>query len=256
MFFFFRNSLGRNDNPNADQFRAAFKKLLICHPLTTSVGQNTISNATKILTVSSRRKKKSPALVSQMHVPEVEFEFELGYEALILEQIEEMDSFSQHLCAYLASCVETNIHKDIKCFKYKCTKCAGVLFTANDKINDELLAMKQSEQPSISTMKLVIFANAIMGKYSPENYQGNNFNFIWKMICENVDFDDLYEDFDVLHNEEDESLTRMHKVEFVSQVIKVYLTMKFKQICKKQTDIQRGEIIRFRNKHNYKEAGQ
>lgn len=54
----FRNSLGSNDNPNAIEFKSAFRKLLICHPVMTSLDQNVITNATGILTVSSRAKKK------------------------------------------------------------------------------------------------------------------------------------------------------------------------------------------------------
>lgn len=167
-----------------------------------------------------------------------------------------MDTFSEHLCAYLSQCVETNFHQDIKCHKYKCTKCADVLLTVNDKMNDELLAMKGSEQPSKSTLKLLVFANAIMSKYSPETFQQNNFNVIWRIIYENVDIDDLYDNFDDSHHEHDESSIRAHKAEFVSHMIKMYLMIKFKRICKQQTDIQRGKLIRFRNKRNYILAGQ
>lgn len=57
-FSLIRNGLGRNDNPNVSQFSSTFRKLLVCHPLTTSLGQNVISNATGILTKSAEHKKK------------------------------------------------------------------------------------------------------------------------------------------------------------------------------------------------------
>lgn len=37
-----RNSLGSNDNPDPVEFQRAFKKLLICHPLLTSVDDNVL----------------------------------------------------------------------------------------------------------------------------------------------------------------------------------------------------------------------
>lgn len=42
-FSLMRNQQGRNDNPNAIEFRSAFRKLLVCHPLLTSKDHNVIS---------------------------------------------------------------------------------------------------------------------------------------------------------------------------------------------------------------------
>lgn len=65
-FSLVRNSVGRNDNPNAIEFQSAFRKLLVCHPITTSMDQNCITDATKILTVSSRKPRSQPVQLAQV----------------------------------------------------------------------------------------------------------------------------------------------------------------------------------------------
>lgn len=74
----------------------------------TSVDHNVITNATKILTVSSKSKKKL-----SLPVPEQEFELELelSYEDVMLEEIENMEPYEQHMCAYLAVCIKKNFFK-------------------------------------------------------------------------------------------------------------------------------------------------
>lgn len=253
-----RNSLGRNDNPNAIEFASAFKKLLICHPATTSMDHNVISNATGILTVSSKGSKKPLPAKPQAQNEAIELELELRYEVVMLNEIDGMDPYSQHVCAYIALCIEEEIAKKIKQYKIKCSSCAFVLSAAKDKINDGLLAMKgeNSKQPSASTLKIVIFCNAVLKIYSTENYQGNNFNCIWRTICENVDIDDLYTDFAFIHSAEDNSTSIDHKTEFISEVIKLYMTMKSQKVGNKITQEERGELIRFKKKRDYLLAGQ
>lgn len=256
-----RNSLGRNDNPNAIEFQSAFKKLLICHPATTSMDHNVISNATGILTVSSKGTDRSLPVESQAQdQDQVEFEqeLEISYEVVMLDEIDGMDPYAQHVCAYIALCVEEEIVQKIKQHKFKCTSCEFVLSAAQDKINDGLLAMKceKSKQPSASTLKIVIFCNAVLKMFSAKCYQGSNFNCVWMTLCENVDIDDLYRDFAVIHSGEDESTSIGHKKEFISELIKIYMSMKSRKIGNKITEEQRGELLRFRKKRHYLLAGQ
>lgn len=257
---YFRNRLGSNDNPNTIEFKSAFTKLLVCHPAMTSVDQNVITNATGILTVSSKNKTK-PSLLSvreqELREQEFEIELELSYEHIMLEEIENMEPYEQHMCAYIALCIEDKFLQTIKQHKYKCTKCAEVLISPGDKINDDLLAMKtENKQPSASTLKIVIFANAVMKMYSVEHLQGNSFNAVWKTIRENVDTDDVYKNFDCSEHEEEVSTRYGHKEEFISQLIKTYMTMKSVKICKKIAVEERGELIRHRKKREYIAAGQ
>lgn len=249
-----RNSLGSNDNPNAIEFKSAFRKLLICHPALTSVDHNVITDATKILTVSSRIQKKP--LPSPNTDQDFELELELYYEDIMIGEINEMDRYDEHVCAYVASCIEEKFCQNIKQSKYKCGKCAEV-FQTDDKINDELLKMKtESKQPSQSTFKLIIFANAVMKMYSNERCRGNNFNVIQKTIKENLDIDDVYNGFLDVHHGEEALLTHGHKIEFISELIKTYMTMKSHKIGAKITEKEQGELIRRRRKRAVILAGQ
>lgn len=254
----FRNSLGRGDNPNPIEFGAAFKKLLICHPLLTSVDHNCISNATGILTVSSRCKKKSVTSLNRDKT--FELELDESYEEIMVTEMGTMNPYEEHMCSYLAFCVEEKFHQNVKLFRYKCITCANVLSNVNDKINNELLQMQGQSQPSASTVKIIIFANALLGMISAQQQQGNNFNTILRIICEKFDIDDVFPEFHSLHihahEDEGEPNSLSHKQEFISKLIEIYLVMKSKSISRKITDVERGELIRYKRKHAYLAAGQ
>lgn len=255
--FQFRNSLGRNDNPNAIEFASAFKKLLICHPVLTSVDNNVITNATGILTVSSRIQKNSSAI--QILEPEFQLELDqesLNYEMLMLNEIENMDPYEQHMCAYIASCIEKKFIQNTNLHKYKCKECANVLLAASDTINDDLLAMspEENKQPSANTLKIVIFCNAIMKLISAESQLGNSFSSVSRIIGENIDIDDLFVDVNFIHKEKE--LPTAHKIEFVTMLIETYMILKSHKIGKKISDKERGELIRHLRKRSVIETGQ
>lgn len=254
-----RNSLGRNDNPNAGEFSSAFKKLLVCHPLLTSVDHNVITNATGMLTVSSNTKTQPlpPIVENQAEV----LELELVYEDIMLCEIEAADPYKQHMYAYIALCVEEKFVEKTRSRKHKCNECANILLFGNDKINDELLALKDKEvgqiqQPSASTLKIIIFGNAVMKIYSEEFHSRNNINVMRNAIFKNIDINDLYTDADFSHLLHDEPGVLCHKEEFINLLIETYLTLKSHKICKKITDEEKGELIRFNKKRHYILAGQ
>lgn len=251
-----RNSLGRNDNPNTVEFRSAFRKLLICHPIITSVGHNVITNATGILTVStSRSRAKIPiSPITQ------EIEVEIPYEDLMISEIGDMDAYDQHMAAYIALCVEEKILKNIRLNKYKCPECAQDLLSSAEKINDSLLEMKMNaKQPSESTLKIIVFSNAVMKIISSHREQGNDFDTVWKTIFNNIDIDDLflYSKFET-HKQVTENISKeySHKEQFIIEIIKTYMALKSEKIGSKITDEERGELIRQRRKNAIHKAGQ
>lgn len=220
----------------------------------TSKDQNVITNATGILTVSSKNPKKSiPSAVQNQHEA-LEIDIEISYEEVMVEEIEIMDPYESHMCAYIALCIEENFLQSIKDNKHKCVACMNVLKATNDKINDELLAMKTSTpvnkmtQPSASTVKITIFCNAILKMIYVENQRGNNLNEVINTIIKNIDVYDLYEDFELKHNQQEELRSYDHKVEFVTLLIRTYIKMKSRKIGKKITDEERGNLIRYRKK--------
>lgn len=225
----------------------------------TSHDHNVVTNATGILTVSSTAQKKSLSSATHPFEPEFKLEIDselLSYEIVMLTEIETMEPFEKHMCAYIASCIEEKFIQNTNLYKYKCKECANVLLRTKDIIDDGLLAMKSGEikQPSASTLKVVIFSNAAMKLISLESPQGNDFNAVYKVIHENIDMEDLFEDVDFNHNDEEQSTS--HKNKFITLLIKTYLTIKSQKIGKKITDKERGELIRQNRKRAVLVSGQ
>lgn len=185
----------------------------------------------------------------------VEIEMD-SYEEIMMTEMYTMKPYEEHMCSYLALCIEQKFLLNIKLHRFKCLTCAEVLSNANDKINDELLQMKGTSQPSASTLKIVIFVNAVMNMLSVQQQQGKCFNTILQIIRENLNIDDVFTEFYTIEHEEQETSTNLsHKAEFISELIKTYMVMKSKNISKKITDIERGELIRYKRKHSYLAAG-
>lgn len=239
------------------EFRAAFQKLLVCHPLITSKGTNVITNATGILTISSRKPteiqltSKSPPDQTQ------EYEIEVDYSTLLVDELNDMDQYDHHVIASVALSIEQKLIQKMNIckHKYKCSQCIELLLTSSEKIHDNLLAMKvTNSQPSKSTVDIVTFANAVMKWISKQRGQGNDHNAVLRTIYNNLIIDDLYtnENFE-LHEHKSNNL---HKDEFVKQLIEIYLQLKSNKIGKKITDEERGELIRNRRKQDVHHAGQ
>lgn len=216
----------------------------------TSRDHNVITNATGILTVSSKNPSKPHTLPAPN---QLEIELELCYEAVMMGELEMMDAYESHLCAYIALCVEEKFIQNTNQHKQKCMECAHVLLDANDRINDELLCMKPTTaekftQPSASTLKLTVFSNAILKMVYVENQQGNDVNEVRQTILENIDINDLYSEFDLKHIEQKAPVSYEHKQEFINLLLKTFLTMKSHKIGKKISDEERGKLIRYKKK--------
>lgn len=174
----------------------------------------------------------------------------------MLNEIENMDPYEQHMCAYVASCIEKKFLQNTNQHKYKCKECANLLLTASDVINDDLLAMnpEENKQPSANTLKIVIFCNTIMKLISAESQQGISFNSVSRIICENIDINDLFVDVNFEHNEKE--LPIAHKIQFVGLLVQTYMILKSHKIGKKISDKERGELIRHLRKRAVIETGQ
>lgn len=179
----------------------------------------------------------------------------------MLAEIGAIEPYEQHMCAHIALCIERKFIKNTEQSKYKCDTCASVLLDPSENINDDLLAMNASSaekknQPSSSTLKLVIFANAIMKKIYDENQQDQKFDTVQKMVTEHINIDDLYNDFDLKHFEQDESTSSDHKAQFINLLVKTYMMMKSRKFGKKITEAQQGKLVRFKKKRSIILRGQ
>lgn len=243
LFSLIRSRQGRNTNPNATEFASAFKKLLLCHLLTTSLGQNVISNATGLLTVSSRVKISGPLTKPNEHIV-------VNTEELKNNATAPTDAYDMHLNAYIAQCVEEKMLQNYKLSKKKsCSECANVFLDSNDNINDELLAMKIGRQPCRSTSEIIIFSDAVIEMiYSNETPV--NFVEVHQTIYNNLSINDFYTTSNFEHHQQS------HKRQFVKEVVKTYLTLKSTNIGKRIGDEERGAFIRSRLEAQKHFAGQ
>lgn len=82
LFSCIRSMNGHNDNPNIQQFEAAFKKLLIHNDIVSSKTSNCIETGTKILTVSSYRptKNQNDSLISERELGDFDSNFDFDFE--------------------------------------------------------------------------------------------------------------------------------------------------------------------------------
>lgn len=238
-FSLVRNRQGRNTNPSATEFKSAFKKLLVCHPLLTSKGHNVITNATGILLVSSKQKREIPIPSTEVH--DIDY---IDFNDLILKEEQQMDSYEKHMCAYLALCVEQTIF-DSK--KPNCSECILILLNTNIKITDELLDMKinqsaEIKQPCESTVNLIVFTNGMLKIITSE--QLNDFQVILNTIYQQVDLDQLFNTSNFEGHEYHFPSQNDHKEHFIKNILKTYLTLKSQEIGKRITDEERRAFLK------------
>lgn len=191
------------------------------------------------------------------------FELDINYDATMLKEIGDMEGYDQHMSAYLALCIENKMIQKINQNKYKCSGCAGVLFARHGRITDSLLALKnttpeEAKQPLLSTLKIVIFSNAVFKEISSRSFEGNDIDTVWKTILNYIDIEDLYstEDFEQHEQQQYSHSQFTHKEEFVIQVVKMYVILKSQKIGRKIADEGKGEYIRHKNKQAVHLAGQ
>lgn len=186
----------------------------------------------------------------------------VDYDQIMLNELESMEPYDRHMAAYLSLRIEEKVIQKIKENKYKCSGCADVLLGANDRMNDELLAKKTTalepaKQPLFSTLRIVVYSNAVLKEISSRSGQGNDIKDVLMTIFNGLDLDDLYPTGSFEQHENQQQQTKYtHKEQFIIQVVKMYLTLKSQNIGSKMTDKGQGTPIRHLNKDAIHKAGQ
>lgn len=223
LFGCIRGMNGFNDNPNAQQFESAFKKLLVHNDVLSSKKSNCIETGTKILTVSSHRpannrEASSSSFITGYEREIDEFIFEVDVEQLIsAEQIP-----ADHALAYKSSLLEEKIIRSQKPkLIVKCQECIEA-FIQNELLQDNFIRFKARNsnvsQPCRSTFEICKFVDVFLKFFEDKTI---SFNAVLMQILRKIDFSSLYPltDFDS-HAEIG------HKYEFVKTIVKLYLNMK------------------------------
>lgn len=266
-FSLVRSSLGSNNNPNTEQFKSAYKKLLICTPNLSAKGTNCIISATNLLTVSSAHTPTKTPAIHQAQLPEEvssaieRIQSGMDYNSLINQ---EMDDYERHTHAYLASIIETNVTKNMKNRSLtECMDCLNI-FSENNKFNDSFLKKKgQSKhisQPCSSTVEIVMASSTIMKNLQSVTHI--HFNIMLNAILSCLDIDLLYDRSNFNdhenHDVQSNSLESLeHKDQFIRKILREYLHIKSRKICNRVTaEEHKAGNIRKRNTKNIIFAGQ
>lgn len=240
-----RRMNGLNDNPNAQQFSAAYRKLLVHNEITTSTSSNCTNDITKILQVSSKREKKLSANQADLQILE-----DIDESVVVQNQIEYLNDsafkigeefetqLQEHSKAYLASLVEAAVIQKIKNKKSKgCFQCINV-FSENEITTDnfiDFLSKKQTIlEPCKSTLDLINTVEVFLQNYTSVDA---SFQCVLNHIIEKIDISQLYvsSEFGEIHD---------HKKDFVRIIIDVYLDIKSMRLSKLMTRLSQDKLLR------------
>lgn len=145
LFGCIRSVGGFNDNPTAQQFEAAYRKLLIHNDVVYSKKSNTIDGGTKILTVSSQRpaQRTEVALLNREELAKID---EWGHDFLLsFDATEYMDDTSNHSLAFMSHVVERKIvSARPPRLPIECQQCITT-FIENELITDEFIKFKSCD---------------------------------------------------------------------------------------------------------------
>lgn len=238
---------------------AIYRKLLVCKEIVyTNKYGNCVSNDTGILTVSSERPQQSIATdtFEQGKVFEIEFDYDTAVE-------ESMEKFDQHLCAYIASTIETKIIEMIKKqHKKECSDCIAV-FTENEKADDDFITRKKSkdcQNPCISTVHIIKATNKILDLLVDQFIYEDAYMYgsTLKTIMDHLHTEKLYTQslFELHATPPKKSVLMTHKEGFIFQIVNEYMKLKSRNIGSRISEEERGNYIRHNYKKRIHESGQ
>lgn len=231
---------GNNCNPNAQQFEAAYRKLLVQNDIKSSIDSNCQNDVTKFLNVSSGAKSMSasanPVELKMLSTYDNEF---------LIQSHEEEDGLRNHSKAYLASELEKKINRKIELKgSQACAQCLNI-FEENDRINDVFVQFlsqnKKVQQPCKSTVHIIGLVDSILEKYDSLDI---SYASMLAYIFEQTSLLTLFEssEFGEQHN---------HKFDFVKLLIETYLDMKCTNVSRIVTRWSQKKVLRH---HNLKEV--
>lgn len=242
-FSLIRQCLGANSNPSVEQFTAAYRKLLFCTPhISKTVKTNcNIEFPNELLNVSSQTTSTTGTrklFTTQAIMHAAPFEVEMDIFSFIGHQIEEYESYDQHMYALAAYAVEKDIIQRIQRQTVSgCKQCSHV-FAENAKISDSLITKKilrktKIEQPASSTLKIIFVCEKINNEL--QSIENVSYQSMARTILSNINLveEELYgfTEFES-HQSGIESSQITHKQAFLLDVICTYLNIKARRICK------------------------
>lgn len=234
---------GFNDNPNVQQFAAAYRKLLVHNDVAAS-NANCLQTYEGILTISSRRPKLCKTVERQYvqnvidnnNIPDDE---DIAIESLASEYNEKnsllnrnnINAIQSSVISYIASFIEREIIESKgRTLTVKCVDCIRA-FGENEFYEDEFLERKSdSENILIPCASTAAICTAAENELQKIKYQITDYKETIKRILATIDFDNVFSLTDFNDHQD-----KNHKSLFVSTIARIYLRKKMNFICKTKT---------------------
>lgn len=232
---------GHNDNPNAQQFCSAYRKLLFEADLVLSDRSNVearcISNVLKVSSSSSRPKK-----CAQMNPIQIDEELaDIDPDPLDFEMEVIIELLDDNTCdpgiAYVANELELRLKR---CKQIYCQSCLKVLH-ANKKISDEICVNWDKGKPCQSTFLICQLTNSAMKMYlnTKPDFKDNVYKSVLKKVVWEEIFTEFFEGDSEEHGED-------HKQFLVKFFIDEYINVTCAHTAKQITIATQKQYLRKR----------
>lgn len=236
---------GHNDNPNAQQFCSAYRKLLYEADVAISETFNiTARSPSSILSVSSSSNQPKKDVEVDLIGVEAEDEIELidsldfEMEQIIIDENLD-DSTRDPGIAHVANELELRLKK---CGQIYCQLCLDVLIE-NEKISDTLCVNLGKGKPCKSTFQLCKLTDSVMKMHinTKHDFKDN----VYKTVLKNIVWEDIFPEF---HEGEDEEHGEDHKHFLVKFFIDAYINVICAHTAKQITIATQKKYLRKRLK--------
>lgn len=256
-----RALLGANDNPTAQEFKAAIRKLLFFNEISSSIFANCEDNL-DILTVSSEKPRMMNIFQDQNNDGENNFSAEneiIDENIDFFEEIEEFNARSntseaeseiqnkeEATIAYVAGTIE----KKIKSSKFACKECLSIceyLFDENEKISGKFIENNRTQRPCKSTFNICKYVHKIFERNL--NFARFDYEKVYGFISDTIAQQIFFENTDYSHDENH----RGHLIAYiVDEYLRAYATYKAQCLTLEQHKM----LIRNSNRKNTHFMGQ
>lgn len=233
-FLFLLLIQGYNDNPTAQQFEAAYRKLLVHNDVLCSEKSNCLDSGTKILSVSSNRRKKVKAS-NQKDTSELT-KVQAGNDDYWLNQnLLYVADVHNHSIACMASVLESRIIRARQNKIIKCGQCISA-FIENEIIDDSFIRFKSKNsemlQPCKSTFEICKFVDTYL-----KTYDGANIPYATVLleILRKISFANLFVRTNFENHGSSSGQLAGHRYDFVKKIVEFYMRMKSVETAKKLT---------------------
>lgn len=237
LFSCLRSRGGFNNNPNASQFAAAYKRLLAHNEVKSSMGANCVPlDDTSILNVSSDKKKawKENSLILEQ-VPNDLIEVD----DIPLIYIEEN---LNHTVEYLTGFIQRKLYG-----KIDCQRCIELIKECQDH-QSEFVTLKSHgglQQPKADLFSIAEITEKIWHVFSSKNelHHLDAYDNILRNVIHNVQFKEILKNFNDHGDHVD--MEKSHKFVVISLFTQFYLKSKFNYVGKCLTrSIHEDSLIR------------